>query len=438
MAGGTWTTQNKVRPGVYMNFASEGSLPGTVGERGTVALALPLSWGQAGTILTVQAGEDVQAKLGYDWTAPQLLLIREALKRAQTLLLYRLNAGTKAKATLDNLIVTAQHGGVRGNDLAVVISANINDPEQLDVSTLLAGKEVDKQTASTIEALESNAYVTFTGEGALTATASLPLTGGLDGTATNQEHADFLTKLEVLDFNTVGLISDDATLKSVYTAYIKRLRDTEGKKVQLVLSDYPAADHEGIISVKNGVVLADGTVLTPKQTVAWTAGATAGANLNESLTFRAYDDAVDVSGRLTHSETEAALRNGEFVFTASSNRAVVEQDVNTFRSVTPDKARHFAKNRVVRVLDGIANDMKRIFESYYIGKVNNNEDGRSLFRSQCVTYLKQLQDIGAIQNFDSKTDITVAPGNETDSILIEIQVQPVDSVEKVYMKVKVV
>ena len=140
--------------------------------------------------------------------------------------------------------------------------------------------------------------------------------------------------------------------------------------------------------MKNGVVLADGTALTPKQTVAWTAGATAGANLNESLTFRAYDDAVDVNGRLTHTETEVALRNGEFVFTASSNRALVEQDVNTFRSVTPDKARHFAKNRVVRVLDGIANDMKRIFESYYIGKVNNNEDGRSLFRSQCVTYLE--------------------------------------------------
>ena len=236
MAGGTWTTQNKVRPGVYMNFASEGTLPGTVGERGTVALALPLSWGQAGTILTVQAGDDVQAKLGYDWTAPQLLLIREALKRAQTLLLYRLNAGTKAKATLDTLTVSAQHGGVRGNDLAIVISANMNEPEQFDVSTLLAGKEVHKQTVSTMEQLQSNAFITFTGEGALTNTASLPLTGGNDGTSTNQEHADFLSKLEVLDFNTVGLISDDATLKSVYTAYIRRLRDTEGKKVQLVLS----------------------------------------------------------------------------------------------------------------------------------------------------------------------------------------------------------
>lgn len=437
MAGGTWTTQNKVRPGVYINFASEGSLPGTVGDRGTVALALPLSWGQAGKMMTIQAGEDVQSKLGYDWTSPQLLLIREALKRAQTLLLYRLNAGTQAKATLDNLTATAKFGGKRGNDLSISIAANINDAEQFDVTTLLGSKEVDKQTAATIGELVSNDYVVFAGTGELTATAALPLTGGEDGTATNEAHADFLEALEVLDFNTVGLISEDNTLKSVYTSYIRRLRETEGKKVQLVVSNYPAADHEGVISVRNGVVLSDGTELSAQEAVAWTAGATAGANINESLTFRAYDDAVDVNGRLTHTETEAALRSGEFVFTASSNRAVVEQDVNTFRSVTPEKARHFAKNRVVRVLDGISNDLKRIFESYFIGKVNNNEDGRSLFRSQCVTYLKQLQDIGAIQNFDSNADITVAAGNESDSIVIDVAVQPVDSVEKVYMKVKV-
>ncbi|MCZ4141227.1 hypothetical protein BZG17_25675, partial [Escherichia coli] len=48
-----------------------------------------------------------------------------------------------------------------------------------------------------------------------------------------------------------------------------------------------------------------------------------------------------------------------------------------------------------------------------------------------------LQDIGAIQNFDSNADITVAAGNESDSIVIDVAVQPVDSVEKVYMKVKV-
>ncbi len=438
MAGGTYTTQNKIRPGVYINFVSEGQLPGTLGERGTASLALNLDWGVSKQPLTIVAGDNTLQTLGYDYTSPQMLLIREALKRAQKLIVYRLNGGTPAAVTVAPLTATAKYSGVRGNQLTIVAQPNINDEELVDVITLLDGAVVDTQTVSDAEQLTDNAYIKFSGTGKPVATAGAPLTGGTSTVATNADHTAYLEQLEALEFQTVGLISDDASLKSVYAAYIKRLRNTEGKKVQAVLANYPNADQEGVISVKNGVVLSDGTVLDAKQTVAWVTGATAGAAVNASLTYTAYDDAIDVNGKLTHSETEAALQKGEFVFTASNDRAMVEQDINTFVSYTPEKARHFAKNRVVRVLDSIGNDMKRIFESYFIGKVNNNNDGRSLFRSQCVAYLNDLQNIGAVQNFDAQADITVTAGNESDSIVVELNVQPVDSVEKVYMKVKVV
>ncbi|WP_458119792.1 phage tail sheath family protein [Paenibacillus sp. Z6-24] len=438
MAGGTYTTQNKIRPGVYINFVSEGKLPGTLGERGTASLALNLDWGAPKKMFTIVAGDNTLQTLGYDYTSPQMLLIREALKRAQKLIVYRLNDGTPASVKVEPLTATAKYSGTRGNQLAIVVETNINNETQFDVTTLLEGAVVDKQTVSTVEELASNTYVVFSGKGTPVPTAGAPLAGGTSALATNADHTAYLEQLEALEFQTVGLISDDASLKSVYAAYIKRLRSNEGKKVQAVLANYPNADHEGVISVKNGVVLSDGTVLDAKQSVAWVTGATAGAAVNASLTYSAYDDAVDVNGKLTHTETEAALQKGEFVFTASSDRAVVEQDINTFVSYTPEKARHFAKNRVVRVLDSIANDLKRIFESYFIGKVNNNTDGRSLFRSQCVAYLTDLQNIGAVQNFDAQSDISVTAGNEVDSIVVEVNVQPVDSVEKVYMKVKVV
>ena len=45
MAGGTWQTQNKVRPGVYINFQSEGGLGLSVGNRGVVTICEPMSWG---------------------------------------------------------------------------------------------------------------------------------------------------------------------------------------------------------------------------------------------------------------------------------------------------------------------------------------------------------------------------------------------------------
>jgi hypothetical protein len=436
MAGGTFNTQNKVRPGVYIDTVSEPKSLGTVGERGVVALALTLPWGPEKQIVTVESGADTMNVLGFDINSPALLLVRESLKRAKTLLLYRLNVGVKATATAGVLTATANYSGVRGNDISVVVQENIDDPAKFDVKTLVAGMVVDSQTVAAIAELAANGWVTWAGTGDLTATAGVNLAGGTDGAVTNAEHTAFLAALELLDFNTVGLTVDDATLKPLYTAFVRRLREDEGKKVQAVVPNYPAADYEGVISVKNGVVLPDGT-LPAYQAVAWVAGATAGATVSQALTYAAYDDAVDVSPRYTNSQIEAALLAGEFVFTPSNGRAIVEQDINTLHTFTADKGKQFRKNRVLRVLDGIANDLKRIFESFYLGKVDNNADGRNLLKSEAIAYMNTLQAINAVQNFDAQTDVTFVAGNESDAVYAEIGAQPVDSVEKIYMKVRV-
>ncbi|MNR59468.1 Phage tail sheath protein [compost metagenome] len=51
--------------------------------------------------------------------------------------------------------------------------------------------------------------------------------------------------------------------------------------------------------------------------------------------------------------------------------------------------------------------------------------------------MRTLQDIAAIQNFDAQKDVIVQPGDQSDSVYIEIFVQPVDAIEKIYMKVRV-
>lgn len=437
MAGGTWNTQNKVRPGVYINFVSEPKPLGTVGERGITALALSLPWGPEKQVIMVEAGADTMDVLGFEITSPALLLVRESLKQAKTLLLYRLNVGDKATATVGDLVATALYSGERGNDITVVVQANIDEPTKFDVKTLVSGIEVDIQTVAAISELTANDWVIWSGTGDLTATAGVNLAGGTDGAVTNADHTAFLAALELLDFNTVGLTVDDATLKPLYTAFVRRLREDEGKKVQAVVTNYPAADYEGVISVKNGVVLSDGTTLTEAQAVAWVAGATAGATVSQALTYSAYDDAVDVSPRYTNSQIEAALLAGEFVFTPSNGRAIVEQDINTLHSFTVTKTKDFRKNRVLRVLDGLANDYKRIFEAYYIGKMDNNPDGRNLIKGEFINQADLYQGINAIQNFDSQSDIAVVPGAEKDSVYAEQFIQPVDAVEKLYTKVRV-
>ncbi|MGO4693941.1 phage tail sheath family protein [Paenibacillus sp. 2TAB26] len=437
MAGGTYTSQNKVRPGVYINLVGEKKTVGSMGERGTVSVPLNLNWGQSKAVIAINAGDDLRSLLGYDLSAPELLLVREAFKKAKTLLLYRLNEGIKATAVAGSLTLTAKFGGVRGNDITVAVKQNVDDEARFDVITFVAKEAVDSQTAVNIAELKSNAFVSFGGTGALTLAAGVPLVGGSNGTVTNQDHTEYLAQIELKDFNTIALVSADLSLKSVYAAFARRLREEEGRKIQVVLANYPSADSEGVISVKNGVKLLDGTVLDAQKATVWVAAATAGAPMNKSLTYEAYEEAADADIRYTNSQTVEALQAGEFLFTVSGGRVIVEQDINTFTGYSPEKGKAFSKNRVIRVLDGIANDFKHIFESFYIGKVDNNADGRSLFRNECLKYLNNLQSLNAIQNFDAQADLSVAAGVDTDSIIIEAHIQPVDSVEKVYMKVTV-
>src|SRR5690606_15604596 len=278
MAGGTWTAQNKVRPGVYINFRSEAQPVGALGERGIATIALPLSWGPSKEVIAIESGQNVFDVLGYDIASPQLLLVREALKRARTLLLYRLNEGSKATANVGSenvMTVEAKYPGVRGNDIAIVVQVNVDDPSLFDVQTLVDGREVDLQTVSAIEELEENAWVTFSGTGAPEPTAGVNLSGGTDGSVTNADYTDYLAAIELHDFNTMAAPVEDETLKGVFVSFVRRLREDEGKKIQVVLPDYPNADYEGVISVKNGVILEDGTTVDNIQATAWVAGATA-------------------------------------------------------------------------------------------------------------------------------------------------------------------
>ena len=117
----------------------------------------------------------------------------------------------------------------------------------------------------------------------------------------------------------------------------------------------------------------------------------------------------------------------------------IEKDINTLHSPYPsaDVNYSFTKNRVIRTLDGINNDIKALFEETFIGKVDNNGDGRNVFKASVISYLLTLQDMAAITEFNSATDIEVLAGNEIDSVVVNLAVKPVDSMEKLYMTVYV-
>jgi len=443
VAGGKWEVQNKVRPGVYIKFKAKPQPLGNLGDRGIAAYPVSLPWGDPSKVIVLESSQFVEKAvelIGFKATDARIRHIAAAVSQASTVLLYRLG-GTgagKATATEGNLTATAKWGGVRGNDLKVVVQANIDEPTQYDIITLLENDEMDRQTVATVEDLAVNSYIVWSGTGEITATAGISLTGGTDSTSSGADFSAALTAFEAYQFNVLGVSLDDTSSKQIAIAYVKRQREEEGKKIQAVLINHPTANYEGIISLHNGIITADGLQVSPSDLVWEIAAMQASANINESLTYRAIPNAVDAFPRLTNSETIAALKNGQLVVTALNGTAVIEQDINTLSSFTADRSKAFSKNRVMRILDSIGNDVKRIFEQFYIGKVSNNADGRALLKGEIVSYLVTLQGLGAIQNFDSQKDVSVSAGTDVDAVVVELSIQPVDSIEKIYMTVEVV
>lgn len=344
---GTWESQNKTLPGAYINIQTNEPLSITPGDRGTVVLLQEMSAGEDGAIYMITATEQAYPE---DVTAEDRKLATEALKKAKTVLIYKLPAN--------------------------------HDTDAVNTA---------------------------------------------------------LEKLKTVPFNTICYPYDTTpetaeANKTAITTWVKGMREDEGVKCQAVLANH-TADTEAVIDVVQGIVMADGMTLSAAETTAWVSGATAGASITTSNTGMKYVGAVDVTPRMTKSEMETAVKAGKMIFKADSAQNVtVVYDINSLTTVTAEKGKMFTKNRVIRTIDNIANDISTIFESNYVGKVNNDADGRSLLKAALVDYFAALQNMSAIQNFETD-DVTVTAGTDSDAVVVDVAIQPVDSVEKIYITV---
>ena len=443
MAGGTWTVQNKIRPGVYIRFSSVPDNSLTIGERGVVTICEPLSWGPVAQVISITADTDVTTITGYPMSDPKNLFLREIFKGTnrtdppREVLLYRpaASSGAAATASIAPLTVTAKYQGVRGNDISVIITELTDPADTFNVQTVVAGTIMDTQTVRTADELVPNDWVEFSGTGALAATASTPLTSGADGTVSATAYSSYLTAIEPYKFDVMIYDGTDPTVQAAMESFIQRIADEAGQYAQLVASGLTNPDRRFVINVESGATLEDGTALTPAQVCWWAGGALAGAQYNESLTYAQYPGAVSVSPVMTNTEYEEALQSGEFVLFADNGVVKVEQDINSLVTYTEDIGRVFHKNRVMRLCNTIANDLYAQFSANFIGQVNNNEDGRSRFKTVIVGYLMDIQANNGIQNFTAD-DVQVLPGEDIDAIVVNIAIQPLDAVEKIYLSIE--
>jgi hypothetical protein len=114
----------------------------------------------------------------------------------------------------------------------------------------------------------------------------------------------------------------------------------------------------------------------------------------------------------------------------------VLEDVNSLVTTTVDKGDDFKYNQTIRVIDQIANDIAKIFNTKYLGKIPNNNSGRVSLWADIVAHHRQLETIQAIENFDSSL-VTVEQGATKRSVVVNDVVQVVNAMAQLYMTVVV-
>lgn len=451
MAGGTFQSQNKIRPGAYIKFQGVPSQDNIVGSRGVVTMAAPMGWGPEGQLIKITVNDlsnnNLEKIIGCNIYNEKAKLVKAALENAHTLLLYRGDkGGVKATATLSvgesiNLTVTAKYAGTIGNTISVGVKQSFSNG--YNVVTFLGSTQKDSQIVSKIEDLVSNDYVDFSGTGTISKEAvNTLLTNGTDGTFTTQNYTEYLAILKNTEFDTLAAYSfeeEEIFNGEDIKTFIQEMRDQRGIKCQAVINNFAAANYEGIISTYNqGVRYADGSELSGEEFVVWAAGATAGADITESNTYKVVENAVEITGDVIEDDIETLITQGYFIISKRRDGAVVvEKDINTLVTLGDNVTEAYKENKVIRLLDAIANHVANDFEQNYIGKVTSDSSGLALFKASIITYLTSLQTSGAIINFNSSTDVMVEAGEQPDSFYSEIYIQPTYSVNKLYMVVNV-
>ena len=432
LGGGTFLTQNKKLPGAYINFVSVARAYANIGDRGYATMPLELNWGVDGEVFTVENADFQKNSMkifGYDYSHDKMRGLRDLFKNAKTAYIYKLNNGEKAQ----NKWATAKYKGTRGNDIKISIAKNLDDTTKFDVKTLVDNRAVDLQTVGEITELKTNDWVDFKTTETLAVTAGEALTAGTDGTISGADYQAYLDKIEAFEFNTMGCLSTDNTIKDLFVQFTKRMRDEIGAKFQTVLYRQHKADYEGVISVENKAL---GTGIVESSMVYWVTGAEAGCDINKSLTNRTYDGDYDIQTTETQTQLGKGLDDGKFLFHKVGDKVNVLRDINTFTSFTKYKNEDFSANQTMRVLDQIAMDIAKLFNSRYLGKVQNVKVDREELWKDIVKHHEELQRLKCIEDFKDE-HVKVEKGDKKTAVVVEDYVTPVNCMEQLYMIVHV-
>lgn len=229
--------------------------------------------------------------------------------------------------------------------------------------------------------------------------------------------AEVFSALERLHFDWLAAPALD---KDKVISFIRGQR-AKGAGVKAVVAGAAAPDCEGIVNLcASGLILDDGAI-EPGDYAVRVAGILAALPLTRSAT---YVQLAEITACGAVESPDGAVDSGKLIIVPGRDGYRLGRAVNSFTSVTPDKAAPFQKIKIVEGIDLIRTDIARAFEEGYIGRVLNDYDNKLLLVTAINAYLHGLEGDVLDKTADNRCSVSLsgqraylqAHGTDTDGM----------------------
>lgn len=454
--------ENKTRPGVYQRHVNVGF--DTLGKNhdGICAIPVQASWGPLGKVVKNTLESDLTntygaGTYGTGYTVPAAAAMFKG--GASCVYTYRLGTGGK-KATKElatGLTATAKYPGTMPIRLAVQAKLGDTATKQLLVyadDTLVETWEFAADTkaegANLVAAAAGSNYVDVAGTAATVsalAVASGELTGGANPTVTNEDYSTAFAALESYYYNTIALdVDDDAdmTLSLLLQSYLDNAFKL-GKLAHAVVGEKTTVDfdtrcsharafNDALVIYLGGGWYAGTESKDGVLAICHTAGVIASTPSNQGITHLVIDGATDLCEALTFSKYVQAIESGMLMVSMAADGNIwYDSGITTL--ITPEAGTQdegWKKIRRSKVRFELIHRLDLALNPK-VGRVSANSDGISDIIQTGQRVVKAMVDEGKLETGAVFCEDPNHPYTG-DSAWFIIQVDDIDSLEKIYLQ----
>ncbi|NFN93617.1 phage tail protein [Clostridium botulinum] len=214
------------------------------------------------------------------------------------------------------------------------------------------------------------------------------ITGSLD------KSLALLNKVNENGWLAVPQITEESDKKKV-ADFIKSQRKEEDYPLKGVLYNH-ASDNEGIV---NFTAKDLGDIKSDVYS-AFTASQLCTLGPNESITNCIAKNVTKCDAKL---DTDECVAKGELFLYNNGTNIVYSRGVNSLQTIETEQSETLSKIRIVEVIDLIKSDMRKIFETNYLGKMGNSYKNRKTLVNGLNSYLRTLSNEGYLSNDEEST-----------------------------------